>query len=146
MGRSRGGLTTKIHAVVDAAGLPLGFELTPGQAHDSQAAATLLAALPANSFVLADKAYDADWIRQLVEDQEAIANIPGRASRKQEHAFSPTLYRERNRVERFFNRLKQCRRVATRYEKLAANYLAMIKLAAVRIWLRATLPVNESTA
>lgn len=146
MGRSRGGLTTKIHAVVDAAGLPLRFDLTPGQAHDSQAAATLLAALPADSFVLADKAYDAGWIRQLIEEQEAVANIPDRANSKQEHAFSPTLYRERNRVERFFNRLKQCRRIATRYEKLAANYLAMIKLAAVRIWLRATAPINESTA
>ena len=142
MGRSRGGLTTKIHALVDAKGLPFRFELTPGQEHDSQAAARLLDALQADSFVLADKAYDAEWIRQQIEDQDAVANIPDRRNRKHGHVFSPTLYRERNRIERFFNRLKHCRRIATRYEKLAANYLAMIKLAAIRIWLR----VNESTA
>ena len=137
MGRSRGGLTTKIHVLVDARGLPFRFELTPGQEHDSQAAAGLLDGLWPNSFVLGDKAYDADWIRRQIEDQGAAANIPDRSNRKQSHAFSPTLYRERNRVERFFNRLKHCRRVATRYEKLAANYLAMIKLATIRIWLRA---------
>ncbi len=137
MGRSRGGLTTKIHALVDARGLPLRFELTPGQAHDSQAAAKLLDELQPDCFVLADKAYDADWIRERIEAQDAVANIPDRSNRKQRHAFSPTLYRERNRIERFFNRLKHCRRIATRYEKLAANYLAMIKLAAIRIWLRA---------
>jgi len=68
-----------------------------------------------------------------------------RYHRKTCHRFSPTLYRERNRVERFFNRLKHCRRVATRYEKLAATFLAMIKLAAIRLWLRMTKPVNEST-
>ncbi len=141
MGRSRGGLTTKIHALVDAQGLPFRFDLTPGQAHDSQAAPTLLDALQPDCFVLADKAYDSDEIRQLIEDQDAAANIPDRSNRKQRHAFSPTLYRERNRVERYFNRLKHCRRIATRYEKLAANYLAMIKLAAIRIWLR----VSEST-
>ena len=142
MGRSRGGLTTKIHALVDAKGLPFRFELTPGQVHDSQAAALLLDDLQPDSFVLADKAYDAGWIRELIEAQDAAANIPDRSNAKKSHAFSPTLYRERNRVERFFNRLKHCRRIATRYEKLAANYLAMIKLAAIRIWLRA----YESTA
>ena len=141
MGRSRGGLTTKIHALVDAKGLPLRFDLTGGQVHDSQAAAKLLDDLQPDCFVLADKAYDADWIRHQIDDQGAVANIPDRSNRTQSHDFSPTLYRERNRVERFFNRLKHCRRIATRYEKLAANYLAMIKLAAIRIWLR----VNEST-
>ncbi len=142
MGRSRGGLTTKIHAVVDAKGLPLRFELTPGQAHDVKAAATLLNGLWPDSFVLGDKAYDADTIRQQIEEQGAAANIPNRSNRKLRHAFSPTLYRERNLVERFFNKLKQCRRIATRYEKLGANFLAMIKLATIRLWLR----VNESTA
>ena len=137
MGRSRGGLTTKIHALVDAQGLPFRFELTPGQAHDSQAAARLLDDLQPDSFVLGDKAYDADWSRRRIEDQGAAANIPDRSNRKQSHAFSPTLYRERNRVERFFHKIHPCRRIAPRYEKLAANYLAMIKLAAIRIWLRA---------
>ena len=142
MGRSRGGLTTKIHAVVDASGLPLRFTLSPGQAHDSTAAEALLEdQLPADSFLLGDKAYDAEWIRTMIEAQDAVAIIPDRSNVKTAHAFSHILYRLRNRVERFFNKLKQFRRIATRYEKLAANYLAMIKLATIRIWLRA----NEST-
>ncbi len=79
MGRSRGGLTTKIHALVDAKGLPFRFDLTPGQAHDSQAAARLLDDRQPDSFVLGDKAYDADWIRRQIEDQDAAANIPDRS-------------------------------------------------------------------
>ena len=143
MGRSRGGLTTKIHTVVDASGLPLRFALSPGQAHDSTLAGALLDDhLPPDSFVLADKAYDAEWIRAMIEAQDAVPIIPNRSSTTTPHAFSRVLYRMRNRVERFFNKLKQFRRIATRYEKLAANYLAMIKIATIRIWLR----VNESTA
>jgi len=143
MGRSRGGLTTKIHAIVDARGLPLRFTLSPGQAHDSTAAKALLQdQLPADSLVLGDKAYDAEWIRSMIESQDAVANIPNRSNARTVHAFSRVLYRQRNRIERSFNKLKQFRRIATRYEKLAANYLAMIKLATIRIWLRA----YESTA
>ena len=143
MGRSRGGLTTKIHTVVDATGLPLRFALSPGQAHDSTLAGVLLDdQLPADSFVLADKAYDAEWIREMIEAQDAVPVIPNRSTAKTPHTFSRDLYRMRNRVERFFNKLKQFRRIATRYEKLAANYLAMIKIATIRIWLQ----VNESTA
>ena len=93
-------------------------------------------------FVLADKAYDAEWIRAMIEAQDAVPIIPDRSTATTPHAFSRTLYRMRNRVERFFNKLKQFRRIATRYEKLAANYLAMIKIATIRIWLR----FNESTA
>jgi transposase len=84
--------------------------------------------------------YDADWIRELARQQGAWANIPPKRNRKDPLCFSPYLYRARNLVERFFNKIKQCRRVATRYGKLAANYLAFIKLASIRIWLRA----NES--
>jgi transposase len=87
--------------------------------------------------LLADRGYDADWIREFVGQRGAWANIPPKRNRKDPVCFSPYLYRARNLVERFFNRLKQCRRVATRYDKLAANYLAFIKLAAIRIWLRA---------
>ena len=72
----------------------------------------------------------------------AAPNIPDRVNRKHRHCFSKVLYKQRNHVERFFNRIKHFRRVATRFEKHAANYLAMIKLAAIRIWLR----VNESMA
>jgi transposase len=81
--------------------------------------------------LLADRGYDADWIRALVTQQDAWANIPPKRNRKNPVCFSPYLYHER-----FFNKLKQCRRIATRYDKLAANYLAFVKLASIRIWLR----------
>ena len=86
--------------------------------------------------------YDADWIRALAADRGAWANIPPRCNRKEPICFSPYLYRARNLVERFFNKIKHCRRVATRYDKLAANYLAFIHLASIRLWLR----VNEFTS
>jgi|TARA_Y100000310_G_scaffold104971_1_gene103264 transposase len=140
MGRSRGGLTTKVHALTDSRGLPIKLVLTPGQTHDAKGAAMLLTGLPDGCVLLGDKAYDADWIRERIEAQGAAANIPDKVNRKHRHCFSKTLYKERNRIERFFNRIKHFRRVATRFEKHAANYLAMIKLASIRIWLR----VNES--
>ena len=89
----------------------------------------------------ADRGYDSDWIRVLVTKRRAWANIPPRSNRNEPIWFSPHLYRARNLVERLFNKIKQCRRVATRYDKLAANYLAFIQLASIRLWLR----VNEST-
>jgi transposase len=91
--------------------------------------------------LLADRGYDTDWIRELAHQQGAWANIPPKRNRKDPICFSPYLYRARNLIERFFNKIKQCRRVATRYDKLAANYLAFVKLASIRVWLRA----NEST-
>ena len=142
MGRSRGGLTTKIHAVVEARGLPIRLGLTPGQAYDGEAAMELLNALPEDAMVLADKAYDANAIREMIDGQGAWANIPPKSNRKDPICFSPHLHKARNLVERFFNKIKHFRRIATRYDKLAANYMAMIKLASIRVWLRA----YESTA
>jgi transposase len=142
MGRSRGGLTSKIHAVVDANGLPLQLGLTPGEAHDNRLCSVLLTGLQPRTMLLADRGYDADWIRAFVTKQGAWANIPPKRNRKNPICFSPYLYRDRNLVERFFNKIKQCRRVATRYDRLAANYLAFVKLACIRLWLR----VYESTA
>ena len=140
-GRSRGGLTTKIHAVVDRNGLPLRLALTGGQQHDSLIATELMRGLRKRDMFLADKAYDSDAIRTFARERGAWANIPPKSNRKNPICFSPLLYRKRNHVERFFNRIKQCRRIATRYEKLATNFLAMIKLAAIRLWLG----VYEST-
>ena len=137
MGRSRGGLTTKIHALTDARGLPIKLALTPGQTHDNHGAATLLEDLTTANVLLADKAYDADGIRQHIEAQDTAPNIPDRSNRTVRHCFSKKLYRNRNRIERFFNKSKHFRRVATRFDKLAKNYLAMIKLASIPIWLRA---------
>lgn len=136
MGRSRGGLTTKIHALTDARGLPLELVLTPGQAGDCPVAEQLLGWLQPDTIVLADKAYDADWLRRRIEDARAAPNIPAMVHRRWKPCFSPVLYRARNRIERFFNRIKHFRRLATRYEKHAANFLAMLKLAAAHLWLR----------
>jgi transposase len=114
MGRSRGGLTSKIHAVVDANGLPARLALTVGEAHDNWLAGGLLSRLKARSILLADRGYDADWIRALITKRRAWANIPPRSNRNEPICLSPDLYRARNLVERFFNKIKLCRRVATR--------------------------------
>jgi transposase len=136
MGRSRGGLTTKIHALVDANGLPIALKLTEGQAHDGRSAADMLGGLRRGQTLLADRAYDSNALREAMTAQGAWANIKPMSRRLDPPAFSPFLYRYRNLVERFFSKLKHYRAVATRYEKHAANYLAVVKLAAIRIWLR----------
>jgi len=133
IGRSRGGLTSKIHVVVDGKGLPMKLGLTAGQVHDNRPCSILLDKLPKDGRLLADRGYDADWIRAFVADRGAWANIPPKANRKDPICFSPYLYRDRNLVERFFNKIKQCRRVATHYDRLAANYLAFVKLACIRL-------------
>ena len=136
MGRSRGGLTTKILALVDANGLPVVLKLTEGQAHDGRSAADMLASLGKGQILMADRAYDSDALRKTMNARGAWANIRPMPNRVNVPAFSPFLYRYRNHVERFFNKLKHFRAVATRYEKHAANFLALVKLAAIRIWLR----------
>ncbi|MDI2077357.1 MULTISPECIES: IS5 family transposase [Bradyrhizobium] len=142
MARSRGGWTSKIHAVVDGNRLPVRLALSPGEAHDVRLRKTLLSRLKSGSMLLADRGYDADWIRELAMKKGAWANIPPKSNRNDPICFSPYLYRARNQVERFFNRIKQCRRVATRYDRLAANYLAFVQLASIRLWLR----LNESAS
>jgi transposase len=137
MGRSRGGLTTKIHALVDANGLPVSLKLTEGQAHDGRSAADMLDTVGPGQILLADRAYDSDALRKTMTERGAWANVKPMPKRVNIPAFSSFLYRYRNLVERFFNKLKHFRAIATRYEKHAANYLALIKLAATRIWLRA---------
>ena len=140
MGRSRGGLTTKIHALVDAEGLPIALKLSEGQAHDGRSARDMLDSLIEGQILLADRAYDSDELRQSIEKQGAWANIKPMPNRKNVPAFSPFLYRYRNLVERFFNKIKHYRSVATRYDKRADNFLAGVKLASLRIWMR----FNES--
>ncbi|SDR59396.1 Transposase [Rhizobiales bacterium GAS113] len=136
MGRSRGGLTTKIHALVDANGNPIVLKLTEGQAHDGKSAADMLDSLGKGQTLLADRAYDSDALRNVMTDRGAWANIKPMPRRVNIPAFSPFLYRFRNLVERFFSKLKHFRAVATRFEKHDANYLALVKLAAARIWMR----------
>ena len=137
MGRSRGGLTSKIHALVDADGRPVALRLTGGQVHDSQEAEALLEAMPEGATLLGDKGYDSNAIREAAAAKNVWANIPSRSNRKQRFAFSGWLYRQRNLVERFFNRIKQMRGLATRYDRRPDNFLAALKLAATRIWINA---------
>jgi len=142
MGRSPGGLTTKIHALVDANGLPITLKLTEGQAHDGRSAADMLDSVGAGDVLLADRAYDADGLRTALAARGAWANIKPMPNRKRHPVFSAFLYRYRNLVERFFNKLKQFRAIATRYDKRDDNFLASVHLASIRIWLRH----NESAA
>ena len=140
MGRSRGGLTTKIHALVDAEGLPIALKLTEGQAHDGKSAEDMLEQMQRGQILLADRAYDSDAMRKRLAERGAWANVKPMPNRKNVPAFSAFLYKYRNLVERFFNKLKHFRGVATRYDKRADNYLAGVKLASLRIWMR----FNES--
>ena len=136
MGRSRGGLTTKIHVVTDARGLPIRLCLTSGQDHDISVAEDLLSHMKKGEMLLADKAYGAKWLREMLFNKGAWANIPPKSNSKSSFVFSPYLYKQRNLVERFFNKIKFFRRIATRYDKLGQMYLAMVKLASIRIILR----------
>ena len=136
MGRSRGELTTKIHALVDANGNPIALKLTEGQAHDGKSASDLLKRLGAGQTLLADRAYDSDALRESLAQRGAWANIKPMPGRVNIPAFSAFLYRYRNLVERFFNKLKHYRAIASRFEKHDANYLALVKLAAAKIWMR----------
>ena len=116
-------------------GCPVRFHLTAGQAGDAPQAGPLIEGLPAN-VVMADTAYDADHFRQAIADKGAIAVIPNNPSRAHKHPLDAHLYAQRHLVECCFSKLKQFRRVATRFEKTARNYLAVVTLAAIVLWLR----------
>jgi len=136
IGVSRGGRNTKVHALSDGLGRPIAFVLTAGQAADCRAAEMLLPLVPSGALVLADRGYDTNAVRHAIEERGATPNIPPKINRKWKPCFSPVLYRARNCIERMFGRLKDFRRVATRYDKLAANFLAAIHLvAAICYWL-----------
>jgi len=134
IGHSRGGPTTKIHARVDALGNPVHLHLTEGQVHDVTQAPTLLAGV-FGANVIADKGYDANSVIEQASAQRCVPIIPSRSCRKQPRAFDRHLYKDRCLVENFFQRIKCSRRVAMRFEKLAANFLAMAQLAAISVWL-----------
>ena len=135
IGRSKGGLSTKIHLMVDALGNPLAFFLTPGQAHDLEGADALLPQMKADT-VLADKAFDADG--RVIEPLLAAGKtpvIPSKSNRKIPRDFDKELYKARHLIENFICKLKQFRAIATRYDKTARNFLAGIHLAASAILL-----------
>jgi transposase len=115
--------------------LPVRLILGPGQQHDMAAAYDLIDGVEAEN-VLADKAYDADLLFQKIIDQGGDPVIPPRRHRKRKHAYDRDLYKERNRVENFFKRIKHYRRIATRYDKLAETFMGFVVLAAIMIWLK----------
>ena len=124
-GKSRGGLSTKIHATVDALGNPVRLSMTEGQSSEYGQADALIEGFEAE-FILADKGYDSDAFVQSVRDSGAVAVIPPRKNRIEGRDYDKTIYKERNQVERLFQKLKHYRRIATRYERLARNYMAML--------------------
>lgn len=150
IGRSRGGMTTKLHALVDAEGRPVMITFSEAQNSDCAQAPGLLDRPEKGSVLLAGKSYacpgrrsrNSDAIRAEAAAAGAFANIPPNRKRKRRPAFSALLYRYRNLVKRFFRKLNHARGIATRYDNGADNYLAVIKLFCVRIWL----PSNEPTA
>jgi transposase len=121
--------------VVDQDGLPVRVLITPGQASDKTTAFELLEGLPLAD-VVADRGYDSRAIVEMVAAKGGEAHIPTQSAVKAQRSVDPRLYRQRNLVERYFCNLKQFRRIATRFEKLARNLLAAVALASARLWLR----------
>lgn len=134
IGKSRGGNTTKIHAIVDALGNPLHFELSAGQINDNVKAIDVLSGIDlAGTNVLADKAYGTTAIRQYIDAEEAFYTIPPKSNTKEPWDCDYYLYKERHLVECFFNKIKHFRRIATRYDKLATSFLSFVYIAAIFI-------------
>jgi transposase len=135
LGRSRGGFSTKIHAAMDALGNPLRFILTGGECHESSHARALIEGYPMK-VLIGDKGYDAaDFIKALLAaGVEAV--IPARVNRTEQHEYDKHLYPERHLVECFINKIKHYRRVFSRFEKLAKNYLGFLSFVSALVWLR----------
>lgn len=127
-------MTTKIHACVDALGNPIRLILTAGQVADVTQAAALIEGFQTEA-VIADKGYDSDAFVETIKHAGAEAIVPPRSNRKNPRTVDWHRYKARNLVERFFNRLKQFRRLATRYEKLEKRFNALLHLACAYIWL-----------
>lgn len=122
--------------MTDNDSLPAKLVITPGQTQDIQATAELLKDILKGQMLLADRAHDADWLREMVFEKGGWANIPPKTNRKAPICFSPWLHKKRNLVKRFFNKIIYYRRIATRYNKLSSSFLAKVKLACIRLRLR----------
>ncbi len=133
IGRSRGGVSTKIHAVTDTSGKPLHVEITPGQQHDVTMAEHLLSHVHGKAFI-ADTGYDSNKVIEAIKAKGLVPVISSNPSRKEPLPLDKKLYALRYRVECFFHSLKRYRRIATRYEKTACNYLAFLHVACAMIW------------
>lgn len=136
MGRSRGGFSTKLHALVDTQGRPLHIELTPGQQHESTVAEAIIADHARGKAFIADTGYDSDAIRAQLKALRIKAVIHPHPTRKRRPRLDRRRYGLRYRVEVFFHHLKRFRAIATRFEKTSRNYLAILQLACSMLWLR----------
>jgi transposase len=136
IGRSRGGPSTKIHAVTTLCGLPLHVELSAGQEHDVKNAVNLIPHIKGNAFI-ADKGYDSNSLIASIEAAGKEAIIGSSKARKEARKIDDALYGHRYKVEIFFHDIKRKRRIATRYEKTARNYKAFVHLACGMLWLAA---------
>ncbi|MGB7260568.1 MAG: IS5 family transposase [Albidovulum sp.] len=132
IGRSRGGLTTKIVALVDALGNLVRFLLLPGQSHDMKGVAPLIKGIRFEA-LLADKAFDADWLLQDIDARGATAVIPPKSNRTHQRDFDKEVYKWRHLVENYFAKIKEFRGIATRYDKTDCSYAASWNLAATLI-------------
>ena len=129
-------MNTKLHAVTDAIGRPISFFMSAGQVSDYTGAAALLRGLPDADWLIADRGYDADWFRDALKDKEIKPCIPGRRLRKTTVKYDRRRYKRRNRIEIMFGRLKDWRRIATRYDRCPKVFLSAVALAAtVLFWL-----------
>ena len=136
IGRTKGGMNTKLHAVTDANGRPISLFMTAGQVSDYIGAAALLDSLPRAQWLLGDRGYDADWFRDALQAKGITPCIPGRKTRTEPIRYDKRRYKRRNRIEIMFGRLKDWRRVATRYDRCPTVFLSAIALAAtVLFWL-----------
>lgn len=136
LGRSRGGFSTKIHALVDTKGRPIHVELTPGQQHESTVAAAIIENHARGEALIADTGYDSDAIRDQLTAMRMKAVIHAHPGRNKKPRLDRRRYAERYRVEVFFHGLKRFRALATRFEKTSRNYLALVQLACSMMWLQ----------
>ena len=135
LGRSKGGFTTKIHAVVDALGQALCFSLTSGQRHDITQASYLLQKFK-NANIIADKGYDSNDLIEQIQNQHSTPVIPPRSNRKNPRDYDKHLYKERHLVECFFNKIKHFRRVFSRFDKKASSFMGFLTYSSFILWLR----------
>lgn len=135
LGRSKGGFTTKIHAVVDALGNPLKFILTPGQRNDVTQGELLVKDFK-KTMVIADKGYDSNALIEVIEGNDSVAVIPAKKNRKVQREYDLHVYKERHLVECFFSKIKHFRRVFSRFDKTAEAFMGLLNFVATLIWLR----------
>jgi transposase len=135
IGRTKGGMNTKLYAICDSRGRPLDLFITAGQVSDYIGARALLSGLPNVEWLLGDRGYDADWLREALQDKGIRACIPSRKQRKTPVQYDKRRYKRRSRIEIMFGRLKDWRCVATRYDRCPEVFLSAIALAATVICL-----------